>query len=316
MNVLIFVMTLLMLLALMTYARLETFRNSQVFQIIFKDYMEKDERGYFNSKAHAVYTSIKVNTNEGNKGANAKAEGNPRLGILLLMDKSLRESKPQEWNQTKILLKNLLEVLYGQQPFYRQAIKKRYTIADDLINAITETADGLPKEKKLKTAADLANLKLEDPELNIFLYKILQGAAYREINGGGISEITPPIEAGNEEPEVDQSQEDSGVANEALEYKSIEGYYSLLDFITATSMPKVRVFLAPREILQSIFHDKQVVDMIIQSRKQYYRQVVNGADPKELSDGFKNEFERYKDSSVDDTSLNFTVTKTNPKYYE
>lgn len=312
MNVLIFVMTLLMLLALMTYSRLDIYRSSQVFQSIFKYYMENDERGYFNIKAQPIYDSIKVKTKEGKPGG-PKAEGSPRLGIQLLLDKAQRESKVNEWNQTRVLLKNLLNSLYEKQPFYREAMDKRYTMVDDLIQAITEAVDELPKEKKLKTAADLANLKLADPELNMLLYKILQGGSYRNINVPKEPEAKSLL-AERVESEIDQ--DDQALSSEASEYKSIEGYYSLLDFVTSTSAPKIRVFLAPREVLEAVFPSPEIVDNILAERKQFYRQAVNGGDTKELSETFRQAFERYKEQNVSDESLNFTVTKTNPKNYE
>lgn len=312
MNVLMFVMTMLMLLALMTYSRLDAFRSSQVFQSIFKYYMEVDERGYFNLKADPMYEGIKVNTKEGKGGGGPKAEGSPRLGIALLVDQKQRESKPKEWTQTKLLLKNLIETLYKDQPFYKEAIEKRPSLPDELINAITHAADALPKDKKITNASDLANLKLADPELDQILYKILQGATYKDINGKRTTENDEEVV----EPEVDQSQADESLANEGTEYKSVKGYFSLLDYVTTNSTPKIRVYLAPRAVLQSIFIKPEIVQSIIDERKQLYRQVIKGADPKELTTTFKDRYDRDKEPGVAEESLNFTVTKTNPKTYE
>lgn len=314
MNVLIFVMTMLMLLALMTYSRLDAFRSSQVFQSIFKHYMEIDERGYFNVKAMPFYEDIKVKTKAGKTGG--KAEGSPRVSVSLLLDKTQRESKSKEWLQTKHLLKNLISTLYDDQPFYKKAIEKRPSLPDDLMNAMTQAIDELPKEKRLKTAADLANLKLVDPELDQILYKILQGAAYKEIIP--TKEKTPLLQPTKEsvESEVDRSQADEGLESETGEFKSIEGYYSLLDFITASPTSKVRVFLAPKEVLESIFPNQQIVDSIISDRKQLYRQAINGAETKDLEATFKNQYERYRDPTISDESLSFAISKTNPKNYE
>lgn len=318
MNVLIFVMTMLMLLALMTYSRLDVYRSSQVFQTVFKYYMETDERGYFNVKAQPMYDSIKVQTKTGKPGSKT-AEGNPRISIELLLDGKKRtdKDKDKEWIQTRVLLKNLINTLYENQPFYKKALEKRPSLQDDLINSITQAIDKLDKDHKLKTAADLANLKLEDPELDQILYKILQGGAYKEIPPEKKQEPVRILETPvTVEAEIDQSQADPSLKDEDKEFKSIEGYYSLLDFITAKKSPKVRVYLAPREVLQSIFPNKETVDAIIAERKQLYQQARADGDTKELAESFKNQFERYKDPSIDSASLSFDVSKTDPKKYE
>ena len=104
MNVLIFVMTMLMLLTLMTYAKLETYRSSQVFQVLLEHYMQKDERGYINLAAEDTYDGIKkvakkTDTEPVEEAPKPKAEGNARLSLALIKDKSKRDSNPQEWQQ-------------------------------------------------------------------------------------------------------------------------------------------------------------------------------------------------------------------------
>ena len=310
MNVLIFVMTMLMLLALLTFARLDSYRSSQVFQTIFKYYMEKDERGYYNLKAQQIYDKIKVSTSTKDGKPAPKAEGSPRIGIALLFDKKKREDNPKGWLQTQTLLKNLISTLYGEQPFYQKAIEEHNTIVDELIAAITRTVDALETDKKPKSAAGLANLKLNDPKLDQFLYKMLQGSTYLDITS------TNSNEKAKEQIESDVDAGDADTANASAEFTSPEGYYSLLDFVTAKSDPKVRVYLAPKEVLQSIYHDSQTVDAIITERNKLYKQAIAGTDPKDLTTTFKDQFDRQKDSGIDESSLNYTVTKTNPKYYE
>jgi len=93
MNVLIFVMTMLMLLSLLTYARLESYRNSQVFQIFFTYYMEKDERGYQNLAAEKLYKKIKApgkKTSEEPSPATLPAASNPKKN---------RTEKPGRWKR-------------------------------------------------------------------------------------------------------------------------------------------------------------------------------------------------------------------------
>lgn len=317
MNVLIFVMTMLMLLSLMTYARFESYRNSQAFQIIFKHYMQEEERGYINLQAEKTYKSITVTEKEGK--AAAKIDASPRIGIGLFFDKK-RDSKTKEWEQTKILFKNLVRVLYEKQPFYTQIEQERPSFIDDLIKAITHSVDNVATEKKLSSPTDLANLKLDDPLLDKVLYKMLHGAFYKSV----ITNTPEPTKAllnneKSDEVEAETSIDDDDQSTEIAEFKSPEGYYSLLDFVTSSSKPKIRVYLASKEVLQTIFPDPATVDAIIEERQRLYRQAISdseGNDTKQLDETFKNQFQRMKDPTIDDETLNFSVSKTNPKYYQ
>ncbi|MEI8364846.1 MAG: hypothetical protein WCF65_00350 [Parachlamydiaceae bacterium] len=317
MNVLIFVVTMLMLLALMTYARLDSYRSSQVFQIIFNRYMETDERGYINLPAKKVYNSIQVTTKEGAKeGAKEgkKAAGIARIGILQLLNQSKRDEKPKEWLQTQILLKNLMMSLYKNQPFFKKALETNPVLVDELIAAITRAIDALPANQQSKEAKELANLTLPDSQLNQILYKVLQGAPCEE------SSLTNDKKKKNQsvknENPTDKSQSEPSLENETDEFQSTEGYCSLLDFVSGESTPKVRIFVAPREVLNAIFHDPQVVDEIIAERQELYKLAIGDAKIEDLNTAFKDRFDRLKDSSIDSTSLSYEVSKTNPRDYK
>lgn len=316
MNILIFVVTMLMLLSLMTYTRLETYRSSQVFQVVFKHYMEKDERGYINTEAIKLYNRLKVSTKNGK--SNGKVDASPRIGIGLLVDKKLRESKQKEWEQTQALLKNLMTTLYAKQPFFRQMEQERPSFLNDLIASITQAAEALPPDRQPKTTTDLANLRLADPQLDKLFYKMLHGAFYKEVFAEKEEESEAPILRSQEiAAETDLNQADAKLVEEGTtEFQSQKGYFSLLDFVTLSSSPKIRVYLAPKEVLQSIFHDPATVEAILAERKQLYKQAVGGAETKSLETAFKNQFDRLKDPAISEDGLNYSVTKTNPKYYE
>ena len=310
MNVLIFVVTLLMLLALMTYTRLDSYLSSQVFQTIFSYYMENDEREYTNLQALSAYDHINVNKVKKDEKSKPKqkAAGSPRVSIFLWFNKTQREEKPKEWAQTKVLLKNLMSSLYGGQPFFQKSLENNPALLDQLISAVAQTVDALPKDQKPKTAKDLANLKLADPELDQVFYKILQGAHCKPV-------ATTESKA-KEEHSLEESQGDSVEENGSEEYRSTKGYCSILDFITGAAHAKVRVYLASREVLNAIFPDSQVVDDIIVERQQLYKQALSAEDSQPLAEQFKEHFSRFKDSAIDDDTLSYDVTKTNPKDYE
>jgi hypothetical protein len=316
-NILIFVMTMLMLLSLMTYARLETYRDSQAFQNVFKHYMEKEERGYINTQADTIYQRIeytkeKKSPKEGEQKKSPKPPANakPRVGIKLLID-SNRDKQEKEWSQTQILLKNLIKTLYGKQPFYKKIEDERPFFIDDMIREVAQTIDDLPKDKKPKKASDLSNLRLPDPQLDDVLYKMLHGALYDTvILSTDTREPSTP-----QEPILESGSEGGDDPSDAEEYRSSEGYYSLLDFVTIGFPPKIRVYLASEEVLRSAFPDS-TVSTILEERQRLFQRAKDDEDIGELNESFKNQFLRMKEPSVDDESLDFSVTKVNPKYYK
>jgi hypothetical protein len=318
MNVLIFVTTMLMLLSVMTYARFESYRNSHAFQLIFKDYMEEKERGEINKQADRVYRDIKVKEKEeGKEGQkkNSRIDASPRIAIGLLFDRS-RDNQQKDWEQTKILLKNLIITLYEHQPFYQKIEAGRAGFVDDLIASITQEIDKLPKEKELKKTGDLANLLLPDPVLNELLYKILHGAFYMDDPHKLVEQVDPLTGDAIAEEEIPTTDNEVEPGKNTEEFKSPQGYYSLLDYVTGRKKQKIRVYLAPRNVLLAVFKkDAGVVDNIIDERERLFHLADNADQMEHLNETFKSQFESRRDSAIDEESLNFSVSKTNPKYY-
>ena len=62
MNILLMVMVMLMMLSLMTYAKLETYRSTQILDQFFNHYMQIEERGFINEDAVEKYKSTKMST--------------------------------------------------------------------------------------------------------------------------------------------------------------------------------------------------------------------------------------------------------------
>ena len=286
----------------MTYAKLDAYRNSQVFQMIFKYYIENEERGYVNLLASNAYNVIFKEKSDNKEPSREKTKGSSKLSIVSLINKDKRGSNPKEFIQTKIILKNLIDVLYGQEVFFKKIVDERPFIIDELIEAIVQAVDELPEKQKLKSAKDLASLSLVDNDLNYLLYKLLQGTPYKIVI------------------DKEQNQENLGIqeleeGDEREDKTSIKGYYSLLDFINGKEFP-VRIFLASKELLRAIFNDPFVVENIMRTRKELYRELMNGGDSKPLSEKFKVTFNSLKDPSITDESLSYTLSKTNPKGYE
>lgn len=317
MNILIFVMTMLLLLASMTYARLEVYRNSQIFQVLFESYMQKDERGYINLAAQREYDRTK-GSKKGSKESGNKVDASPRISLSPLFKKQGKEEDPKEKERFLVLLKNLITSLYADQPFYREMQKQRPQFVDDVILALMRSVDSLPEAKRPKKAVDLANIHLGDDQLNEVYYKMLHGAPSKEIIEAQPSALLmqEPIE----DNEHDDDESDAAIAEkEADEHKSPKGYYSLLDFVTLDPVKKVRIYLASPEVLEAIyFNNPDIVQEILRERRELYKEAL-GHDKegiKSLSETFKNRFNNREDPLVGESILDFTVSKTDPKKYE
>lgn len=82
---------------------------------------------------------------------------------------------------------------------------------------------------------------------------------------------------------------------------------------------RIRVYLAPKDLLQAIFDDPAVVNEVINTRQDLYKSAVKSekpADIDKLSTAFMTQFIERRDPSVSGDLLDFTVNKTNPKEYE
>lgn len=318
MNVLLFVSTMIMVMAMLTYARLETYRSFSLLQEHFNTYMVKNERGYINQTAKWWYDTSRA-TKKGNSNKTKKSEGRSRLSFLFFIDKAKKETNIQIYPQIYLLAKKLMYVLYKNQPFFIEMEQQRPDILDILLNSLM-VADNLPKEQKIKKAEDLANLDLGDPVLNIFFYKMLKGTEMTQDQKPKIEpKVLSMVELEFKPQEEDKGEEDDegGDTDIKEEYHSPENYYSLLDYITIEDSTKIRVFLAPYGILLALFDDPILVRNIMEYRQDLFTKLTNDTlKAPEASDQFKNLFLPRVDPTFNENILDFSVTKTNPKNYE
>lgn len=322
MNVLIFVATMLMLLAILTYGRLETYRTNQGHELLFKHYMQESERGYTNSVNTRKYETTTASTKNSSEPKAEKIPATPRISILFFINAKERDAHQNETAKLSTMLKKLIFNLYGEQPFYKEIEQKRPTFLNEIISKIEIAADSLPKNKKITKTKELGNLDLGDQELNDAFYKMLHGAPALEIETKApekplIEPLFTPLETTEVEAENETAADKKIAVVESKEYKSPKGYYSLLDFITISNSPKIRVYLAPREVLKAIFNEDAVVNEIIQNRNDIFKSIKGeSGDVKQAGEAFKAAFEGRRDPNFDETVLDFSVSKTNPKKYE
>lgn len=328
MNVLLYVMTILMLLALMTYARLEMFRDTTGMQLIFEYYMKNKEREpvnktevdwyYIKRASKKTAPAGKQNENEDKK---KQAPGSSRISFYYFVNQQGREAAMTQYSMVLPLAKRLVSALYGDAKFYQEALEKRPTLLDDLFAAIIVATDKLKDKDKLKKTEELANLDLGDSQLNEVFAKMLKGVPDFKQEGNkpseeaefsaltsdedeGVVEVKTPSASQQEQP---QDKKNSPVT---------KGYPSLYDFITIRNTKGIRLFLASRPLLMAIYGDPAIVNSVIAFRNELHNRVRAGLNTQEATKTFQAEIQGYRYEGLDPSLLDFSVTKTNPGDYE
>lgn len=325
MNILLFVTSLLMLLSLMTYARIDSFRYFLGMEAQFEKYMTSIERNQTNAAAEQWYdTTRATKPKDPNKPAKTPAPQNQqnqkksssRLSFRFFIDQKMRETNQAAFKQTAEWAKKLMLTLYGNQEFFAEEFKKNPAFMDEILESLERATEGLFTGKiKLTKAAQLSNLNLDESVREAF-YHMLKGCPNSELkkNQALLDEkkaennITSPSDAEGDEGDADDT------ANEAQEY-SKDGYDSLLNYITLQNTPRIRVFLASRPLLAAIFGQVSTADAIIEARQGLYRAVIHGTlTPKDATDQFADQLKNYT-NNFDEAFLDFTVSRTNPARY-
>lgn len=323
MNILLFVTTMIMVMAMLTYGRIESYRSFSMIQSHFKNYIDSTERGYINQLSDNLFENSKGETETkppgtGKKGGGGKqTDASPSINFSVFIDKSKRESMVKEYPKIHLMTKKLIYNLFKDQPFFKKMEQKRPDFVDAMLNAIQGAADALPKKEKLKKADELIRLDLGDEELNQTLYQMLAKTRNRPPEKNEKIDEDKPTAPLTEE---DKGENDNAEFMEYNENMSLTppGTFSLLNYINyPNAKRKVRVYLAPRKVLQAIFDDPTTVNSIITTRNDLYKSVKDGPlSNDQASESFKRQFASMADPNFDDSILDFTVTKTNPKLYE
>lgn len=239
--------------------------------------MEIEERKTIERIEKKKYKNSRLKSTKSQKSDKSE-NAYSKLNIKLLFDGKETETH----RDTITVLERLIKNLYGDQPFFKEAVKKRPELVSDLISTMVKNAKSATCKLTFTDICELSNIPFADFELREVFYKMLKGEpASIKYNEKGEKRVVA------------------------------EGYESLLDFLTVVcSRSKVRVWLARKALIESIFRDPQ---MIIDRRKELYRYVKEGGWSLE---GAQQEFDNFKSGfSMEGISLqfvDFTVSKTSP----
>lgn len=290
MNVLLFVTTMLMLLSLMTYGRIQTFRSLKLQEKQFEAHMTGEARDYINDEAAKRYNEIHVTTKEKSEAKNEKQVlACSKLSLKALAGGNFLEYDDPAARKLDTLFKKLMTFLYEDQPFFEEAEEEHHDFLNEIIRKVKSAIENLPKTQKFETAKDLATLDLRDSDLQNVFRKMLEGTA--------------------------TSKAEKKAANQAEDFLPEEGYLSLLDFLSMKQTTHIRVFLASPMVLMAVFDDADSVRSILRKRKELQLQVKNDSLTKEEASQQLEGFVMGTASSFDETILNFEVSSTDPNGY-
>jgi hypothetical protein len=316
MNILMYVMTMLMLLASLTYVKLEGFRSFNGVEASFNHYMKVTERESINNIAEQSYDAT-VLSGKDPKENNKPNPSSSRLSFNLLVNKAEREKNAEAYQQTRALFIELMTNMFKDQEFFIEISEKRPSFLNDLMDEIPRLAEAA--DHKVTQTDDLSKLEFSDLELSSVFSLMLRG----------IPQTEKAVAKENKEENSDDSKDSQEVApiadvekaeEEALATESNEpvapvGKESLLDYITLKKSTKIRVYLAARPLLLAIYGNESIVDSIIEKRQALFKQMRSGANKDDVSKAFKGAFENTGTASNYGAILDFEVTNVNPKNY-
>lgn len=271
MNILPLVFALVMVIAILTVERMEKFKNHSIIQQEYQTFLKDSERAYFNDRQKHLF---------GESNTNHKY-----ITFRYFYDKEGRDKHLNESKQYRLLMIELMKVLYGEANFFKAIEKKRGQFLDELLTSVEEAAEEGPPIRHIH---DIARLKLEDEELQEAFYHMLKGTISRE----------QLLELQKEYPGIKH-----------------KGYPSLFVYINnhgKKGVPTIDIGKAPRELLKAIFIKDEIVDEILLKRKE-----LSGKKKESGSEeAFKAEFIGKRRPGIDELLLEFKLPSGDSSLYD
>lgn len=297
MGLLIQTSVLIMVIAIITYSRLDLFIPKKALEHQIVSFMTTTERNWMNTAAKAYYDNLSPSNH-------ATGTRSASTGTAFISLRPLFGENEEQANNTKILLRSLLVQLYAKQPFVTNEIKKgSYTDAENLFRDVVD-AIALAGRNRALYSVDDKNLMTEDQffRLNIgalqpVFVNIVNGCSCR-LEGDAEQHSKDSIEEDDEEGE---SESQNGVIP--------RNYCSLFTFANMQPYKPLSIYLAPEEVLMALYGNQQVVDEIIRART-----IANKEYKKDKNPEAKAALERFKNipAVIDSKFLDFNVTTTDP----
>lgn len=316
MNVLTYVMTMLLLLSALTYARMESYRSTAGLEVGFISYMETQGRKPISLIADEWYDSIHFSVNAHQQRKRNQVKANSRISFYLLLDQTARSQSGDALQQTRELIKRLMTLLYKDEAFFKEIHDERPNFINEMLDEIIQAANNLPEEIRITRPTRLSKLQFQDKRLQYVFYLMLHGLPKLE------PKPTDPSENSAGEEIALDTQTDNVIAEEGQEDHAAGGYVSLLDYLTVRSYIKTRVFLASKPLLMAIFDNEATVETVINLRQELYGR-VKSATPQtsqqafsQASLEFQNTVQMLGSAPSFAAILDYSVSNVNPRSYE
>ncbi len=276
MNILLFVMTVLMLLSVLTYARIDSTRNFMGMRSQFEHYMQLTERQYINEKNIDKYNQTKVSSRSNGKST----PGTGKISIKILVDEDESESNPEQYLFIKNTVQSLAKELFSEEKFYKEAEKERPQFLDELFTGLLKKGAKVPSTQPFKHAADLASIDLDDDLLQKVLYELLR-----------------------ERPPNSESKKEFSLLN----FVTMDTKGDSKIRLQLAPTPLLRVLFNG---------DQSTVDDVLEQRYQLFYQLNNDKiSSEEAKKTFEGLFKDRLSNKNFQELIDFTLTKTNPKKY-
>lgn len=305
MNLLVFVLSFLMLIAAISYQGLAHYKTNALVRGVWDAIIRVEEPCSFNRAAEDEYKALKGKRLTKQEKEKQEAEedkagkGSSKINFRFLTEPNFPTLYPKETEQMEILLKNLVDILYGDQAFFKEFKQVRPMIFQDIIQALRSLSEELNDKNKITSTAKLSGIHLKNEELEKLWYQLLR---------------KNPVSALAEQRIFNLSQEALQKGGNMLCFET-----NLLKYLNNSAERKIRLYLAPRPILLALLNEPTLVDEVIQKRKELYKEVKrkdNPMMPNAAEKEFQNFAAKFPTLGSFDAIITYTVTKTDPAQYE
>lgn len=309
MNVLIFVVTMILLLATLSYESMSNFLNMSLTRKQWQEFMQKDERGEQYVDALKLYDVTTVK--EGKQDPRKRVQSTALINFSLIVDPQKQQQQPQLTQSLIEIAKNLITQMYQNDIFFQELQVENPGFLDRIFEVLRNPIDASGQPLKVKSSAELSYIYWQDHKL------------HKAFNTMLMESYSPQIVVKQQPSILQQDQprggeiiiEEDPEAPNPDDHRDPPGYKSLRGFITFDpARYKIRVYRAPREVLLAIYNNPEVVEEIVQSSRRLYSDVQRGKTFEEATEEFKNQFSSSAPPAYSEL-LDFTVNKTSPDSY-
>lgn len=285
MNILPMVFSVLALVSILSYTRMQDFIASKALFLEYQAFQTEHQQ-------ETLFVAAKKSYEAAHRSVKDSGPKSPRiaatkkLNLYPLLAKEGFELKRQETHQ---FFKRLLEVEFGSALFFQEALEKNPLFLEEFFVSLAVAYQKYCEKqgKPLKTVKELVHLVFTQEEHQVFLYHLLKDYPKEE--------------------ELDEEV----LTEETLTSVAPSPLLDLLE-IKEKVLP-YRLFLMHRPLLMALFQNEEVVQKIMKERLEMYKITKGGKEDKDsLSASFKRNFENAVPSWMRTESLNWQVSGTLP----